>query len=184
MHPYKLRQIAHLLHRGGIIAYPTEGVFGLGCDPWNEATVERLLALKQRPLSKGLIVIAADFKQLQPLIEPVSDSAQGQLQATWPGPVTWVVPARDAPPWLRGDHTTLAVRVSAHPLVAALCRAWGGPLVSTSANISTRPPARTALAVRRHLGGQVDAIVPGQTQGARGPTPIRDLASGRLLRSG
>lgn len=183
MHTHKLRNIVRLLGSGGIIAYPTEGVFGLGCDPWNRHAVNRLLAIKKRSQSKGLIVIAAALDQLDALIEPLSESACARLEATWPGPVTWVLPARDAPVWLRGDHATLAVRVTAHPVAAALCRAWGGPLVSTSANISTRPPARTGLAVHRQLGRQVDAIVSGQTQGAKGPTEIRDLTSERVIRS-
>jgi L-threonylcarbamoyladenylate synthase len=182
MHPYKMRQIVRLLDQGGIIAYPTEGVFGLGCDPWNQSAVNRLLAIKKRPQSKGLIVIAATLEHLHSLIEPLSESACARLNATWPGPVTWVLPTRDAPTWLRGNHTTLAVRITAHPLAAALCRAWGRPLVSTSANISTRPPARTGLAVRRQLGQQIDAILSGQTQGARGPTEIRDLTTERVIR--
>jgi L-threonylcarbamoyladenylate synthase len=184
MHPYKMRKVVHLLGNGGIIAYPTEGVFGLGCDPCNQNAVNRLLAIKKRPQSKGLIVIAATLEQLHSLIEPLSESARARLEATWPGPVTWVLPAQDAPAWLRGDHNTLAVRITAHPLAAALCRAWGGPLVSTSANISTRLPARTALAVRRQLGQQVDAIVSGQTQGAKGPTEIRDLTTEQVIRAG
>jgi L-threonylcarbamoyladenylate synthase len=183
MQPYKMHQMIRILGSGGVIAYPTEGVFGLGCNPWNQSAVNRLLAIKKRPLSKGLIIIAATLEQLHSFIEPLSESARARLEVTWPGPVTWVLPAQDAPPWLRGDHTTLAVRVTAHPIAAALCRVWGGPLVSTSANISTRPPARTALAVRHQLGRQVDAIVAGQTQGAKGPTEIRDLATEQIIRS-
>lgn len=183
IHPYKMRKIVHLLERGGIIAYPTEGVFGLGCDPWNQHAVNHLLAIKKRPQSKGLIIIAAALEQLDSLIEPLPESDRARLEATWPGPVTWVLPARDAPTWLRGSHTTLAVRITAHPVAAALCQAWGKPLVSTSANVSTRPPARTGLAVRRQLGGQVDAIVSGQTQGAKGPTEIRDMATEQVIRS-
>ena len=180
--PWRRRDCVRCLRAGGIIAYPTEAVFGLGCDPGNETAVRRLLALKRRPLSKGLILIAASLAQLKPFIEPLDSAARTRLEAGWPGPLTWLLPARRAPVWLRGRHDTLAVRVTAHPLAAELCRAWGGPLVSTSANVGGRPPARTLLALRRRLGGKVDYIVPGQVGGAVRPTEIRDLASGRIVR--
>jgi len=184
MSPYRLRLLARLLRTGGVIAYPTEAVFGLGCDPSNEAAVRRILALKRRPIDKGLIIIAAEFAQLTPFLEPLSADLQARLESTWPGPVTWLVPARHAPIWLRGQHDTLAVRVTSHPLAAALCRAWSGPLVSTSANISSRQPARTAQAVRRQFGAELDAIAPGAVGSAARPSEIRDLLSGRVVRPG
>lgn len=144
--------------------------------------MRRLLALKRRPMSKGLILIAAGLEQLMPFIEPLDSAAQTRLEAGWPGPLTWLLPARRAPVWLRGRHETLAVRVTAHPLAAELCRLWGGPLVSTSANLAGRPPVRTLLALRRRLGGKIDCIVPGRVGGAARPTEIRDLASGRVVR--
>ena len=181
----QLRRAARIVARGGVIAYPTEAVFGLGCDPGNETAVRRLLAIKQRPMVKGLILIAADLAQLEPFIKPLDIESLSRVQATWPGPVTWLLPARSrVPVCLRGHHDTLAVRVTAHPLAAALCRIWGGPLVSTSANISGRPPARTALAVRRQLGQVVDYVLPGRVGGADRPTEIRDLRSGRVVRTG
>jgi L-threonylcarbamoyladenylate synthase len=182
--PYPLREGVRRLQAGAVIAYPTEAVFGLGCDPCNATAVGRLLAIKRRPVSKGLILIAASLAQLEPFIEPLEVASRARLVATWPGPITWLVPARQAPVWLRGAHATLAVRVTAHPLAAALCQAWGGPLVSTSANIGGRPPARSALAVRRQLGNRVDYIVPGRVGGACRPTEIRDLRSGRIIRPG
>jgi L-threonylcarbamoyladenylate synthase len=182
--PYRLREIVRRLRAGQIIAYPTEAVFGLGCDPCNATAVRRLLAIKRRPVSKGLILIAATLAQLEPFLEPLAAVFRARLEATWPGPLTWLVPARQAPGWLRGTHATLAVRVTAHPLAAALCRTWGGPLVSTSANRSGRPPARSALAVRRRLGNRVDYIVPGAVGGARQPTEIHDLRSGQIVRAG
>ncbi len=182
--PHQLREVVRWLRAGAVIAYPTEAVFGLGCDPCNAAAVGRLLAIKRRPVSKGLILIAASLAQLGPFIEPLEVASRARLEATWPGPITWLVPAQRAPVWLRGAHATLAVRVTAHPLAAALCRAWGGPLVSTSANSGGRPPARSTLAVRRRLGNQVDYIVPGAVEGACRPTEIRDLRSGRIVRAG
>lgn len=178
-----LRAVARVVQAGGIVAYPTEAVYGLGCDPRNERVVRRLLALKRRTLRKGLILIAADFTQLAPFLQPLSFDEQTRLAATWPGPYTWLVPTRaDTPYWLRGRHDTLAVRVTAHPLAAALCRACGHALVSTSANFSGRPPARNVLAVRRQLGRSIDALLPGPTGGADKPTEIRDLRSHRLVR--
>lgn len=176
---------AYRVRQGGIIAYPTEAVFGLGCDPRNESAVRRLLAIKRRPATKGVILIAADLEQLKPFIDPLDPQSLARLQATWPGPVTWLVPARyKAPTWLRGGHPTLAVRVTAHPVASALCRACGTPLVSTSANLSGQPPARSAEQVRRQLGRLLDYIVPGETGGAARPTEIRDLKSKRVVRSG
>ena len=185
MNPLRLRAAARIAQAGGLIAYPTEAVYGLGCDPRNEAAVRRLLALKRRPMHKGLILIAADFAQLAPFLQPLTAVDHARLAATWPGPYTWLIPARpDTPRWLRGRHETLAVRVTAHPLAAALCRACGHPLVSTSANFSGRPPARSALAVRRQLGTAMDYLLPGPTGGAAQPTEIRDLRSGRRVRRG
>ncbi len=179
----RLRAAARAVRAGGIIAYPTEAVYGLGCDPRDERAVLRLLALKRRPARKGLILVAADFAQIEPFLEPLSPADQSRLAATWPGPHTWLIPARPATPrWLRGRHDTLAVRVTAHPLAAALCRICGHPLVSTSANLSGRPPARTALAVRRQLGRHLDHILPGPTGGAAKPTEIRELRSGKRVR--
>jgi L-threonylcarbamoyladenylate synthase len=177
-----VRRLRHVLAAGGVIAYPTEAVFGLGCDPTDEQAVQRILTIKRRPWHKGLILIAADFSQLRPFVKPLPAAQRAQVEATWPGPVTWLLPALPrVPACLRGRHDSLAVRVTAHSLAAALCRAWGGPLVSTSANPSGRPPALTALAVRRHLGRQVDYIVPGVTGPARRPTEIRAL-DGRIVR--
>ncbi|HRY14299.1 MAG TPA: Sua5/YciO/YrdC/YwlC family protein [Candidatus Competibacteraceae bacterium] len=179
----RLRAVARIVETGGIVAYPTEAVYGLGCDPQNEWAVHRLLALKRRPIHKGVILIAADFTQLAPFLQPLSPDDQTRLAATWPGPYTWLIPTRaDTPYWLRGGHDTLAVRVTAHPLAAALCRACDHALVSTSANFSGHPPARNALVVRRQLGWSIDGLLPGSTGGAGKPTEIRDLRSGQLIR--
>ncbi len=185
MNQLRLRIAARVIRAGGLIAYPTEAVYGLGCDPRNERAVIRLLALKRRSIHKGLILIAADFAQLEPYLQPLAPPDRARLEATWPGPQTWLIPARTTVPrWLRGRHDTLAVRVTAHPLAAALCRACGHPLVSTSANRGGRPPARTALAVRRQMGRSLDDLLPGPTGGAAKPTAIGDLRTGQIVRSG
>ena len=180
---FSLRRAARIVNSGGVIAYPTEAVYGLGCDPANEAAVWRILKLKQRPMSKGLILIAAQFEHLTPWLAPLPETAHTELMKTWPGPVTWLLPIhQNTPQWLTGDHATLAVRVSNHPLVRALCQHLGGALVSTSANIAGRLPARNPLRVRRQFGTQIDCIVSARVGTASKPSVIRDWATGQVVR--
>ncbi|MDX1610424.1 MAG: Sua5/YciO/YrdC/YwlC family protein [Halofilum sp. (in: g-proteobacteria)] len=171
------------LARGGIVAYPTEAVFGLGCDPADAAAVDRLLALKGRPWQKGLILIAADETMLQPWIGPLDDDMRVRLEGSWPGPATWLLPAAtDCPQRVRGEHETIAVRVTDHPVAAALCRAWGGALVSTSANRGGGEPARDAATVRDLFGDDIEFVLDAPVGGLARPTPIRDARTGATLR--
>lgn len=182
-HP-AIRRIAGILSRGGVIAYPTEAVWGLGCDPRQRPAVERILELKGRPVSKGLILVAASIEQFEPFLSKVTPGQHRQLEATWPGPVTWLVPDNgQIPAWVRGDHPSVALRVSAHPVVAGICSAFGGPIVSTSANRAGMREAREATTVRRQFGRELDAIAPGRVGPASKPTEIRDLLTGVVLRS-
>lgn len=174
------------LRRGGVVAYPTEAVWGLGCDPFNEAAVVRLLALKQRPVDKGLILVAADTGQLDALVDwaALPDERRATVLASWPGAHTWTVPVTaQVPAWIRGSHASVAVRVSDHPTVVALCGAFGGPLVSTSANLTGQPPAFHREELDPALTGQLAAVCEGETGGLAAPTPIRDALSGQVLRS-
>lgn len=175
---------AAILRRGGLIAYPTEAVWGLGCDPWNQASVERLLALKRRDRGKGLILVAADGDQLAPWLATLDAQQRRQVCSVHEHPTTWLVPdpAAVAPVWIRGDHTSVALRISRHPGVMALCYSFGGPLVSTSANPAGLPPARSRLAAQRYFGAAVDYYLPGELGQAKGPSIIRDLISGKVLR--
>jgi L-threonylcarbamoyladenylate synthase len=174
---------AAAVRAGGIVAYPTEGVWGLGCDPRNRAAVERILELKGRPRDKGLILLAASEEQLAPFAAPFAPAVAARVRPTWPGPVTWIVAAgNDCPEWLTGGRRTLAVRVTPHPVAAELARTAGTALVSTSANVSGGAPARSAVEVRRLFGKALDAVVEGELGGLAGPTEIRDAASGRVLR--
>ncbi|WP_338576876.1 L-threonylcarbamoyladenylate synthase type 1 TsaC [Erwinia sp. E_sp_B01_1] len=174
------------LQQDAVIAYPTEAVFGLGCNPDSESAVMTLLALKKRPVEKGLILIAADYSQLQPYIDDSTLSAdqKEQMLATWPGPVTWVVSARaTTPAWLTGRFSSLAVRVSHHPDVQNLCNGFGKPLVSTSANLTGFPPCRTAAEVHEQFG-QTFPVLSGKTGGRENPSEIRDVLTGELIRQG
>ncbi len=175
---------ARVLSQGGIVAYPTEAVFGMGCDPLDAEAVARLLDLKGRAATMGLILLAGHRKQLDPWMARLRPDLEERLADAWPGPVTWIVPAaRWVPQWLTGGRDTLAVRVTAHRPAAALALAADTAIVSTSANRSGKAPARTALQVRRHFGPSLDAIVPGPVGGLARPTEIRDLATGRVLRA-
>jgi L-threonylcarbamoyladenylate synthase len=181
----QIDRAARCIVAGGVVAYPTEAVYGIGCLPFDELALDRIIALKRRDAGKGLIVVAATIEQLEPLAELPGGEIGRALQASWPGPVTWIVPARrDLPPALTGGRETIAVRVSSHPIVARLCRRTGSALVSTSANRSGHPPARSALAVRRALGPALDCVLSGPLGGGARPTEIRDAATGRVLRRG
>ena len=176
---------AAALRAGGIVAHPTEAVWGLGCDPLDEAAVLRLLALKQRDASKGLILAAGTIGQLDPLIdwEALPRECREAVTSTWPGPHTWIVPATAAvPARVRGDHAGVAVRVSAHPPLAALCAAFGGAIVSTSANHAGAPPPRRLIDIDPAILAGVDAILEGAAGGLDRPTAIRDALTGTVLR--
>ena len=182
---WPLRHAVETLRAGGVIAYPTEAVYGLGCDPLEYEAVDRIIALKQRDAAKGLILIASDLEQLLPFMTKLPDAVMKQLEASWPGPVTWVVPAAQSLPfWLSGGRETIAVRVTAHPLASALCRSADMALVSTSANKSGQPPARSALQVRSLFGENVDYVLPGELGALKKPTEIREALTGKVLRAG
>lgn len=182
--PWQLQQVAQTVRNGGVIAYPTEAVWGLGCDPWNEEAVLRLLALKDRPMHKGLILIADAIDQFDFLLDGLPDAWLAQLRDSWPGPNTWLVPHQNLlPEWITGQHDTVALRVTDHPLVKALC-AQTGPIVSTSANPAGRPSARSRLRVEQYFHGQLDGVLGGELGGRRNPSLIRDLRTGEVRRAG
>lgn len=175
------------IQAGGIVAYPTEAVWGLGCDPFNADAVQRLLEIKQRPASKGMIVIAATPEQALPYLfwDELPAARRRQILASWPGPNTWLVPCRpEVPTWLRGEHDTLAVRVTGHAVAAALCRAVGGLVVSTSANRAGETPARRFEQLNATLRARLDGWIAGDTDGLCAPSTIRDARSGVVLRGG
>ena len=158
-------------------------MYGLGCDPNNISAILDLLSIKKRPVAKGLILIAADFRHLQPYITRLDKAILDRMQKTWPGPVTWLIPAHpNVPAWLCGEHGTIAVRITAHPLAAALCATIDGALVSTSANYHRQPAARTALQVHQTFGARIDYILTGGVGGLRRPTEIRDVLTNQVIR--
>ena len=181
-----LEPVLQALKQGGVIAYPTEAVYGLGCDPDNEMAVTALLAIKQRPIEKGLILVAANYSQLLPYVDDQAIPLEKRYQifSSWPGHISWVLPAsKTAPKWLTGQFNTIAVRVSAHPVVQQLCSTYGKPLVSTSANLTGQPAIINIAELEQCLGDKLSAIVPGPLGGATQPSQIRDAISGNIVRS-
>ncbi|WP_061706997.1 L-threonylcarbamoyladenylate synthase type 1 TsaC [Pseudenterobacter timonensis] len=186
LQPGSVAYAVEVLKNEEVIAYPTEAVFGVGCDPDSEKAVNRLLALKQRPVEKGLILIAASFAQLEPYIDDsmLTEQQREIIFATWPGPVTFVFPARPTTSrWLTGQFDSLAVRVTDHPLVIELCEAFGKPLVSTSANLTGLPPCRSSREVIAQFGAEFP-VVDGETGGRLNPSEIRDALTGERFRQG
>ncbi|MCG8669891.1 MAG: Sua5/YciO/YrdC/YwlC family protein [Pseudomonadales bacterium] len=175
---------------GGVIAYPTEAVYGYGCDPFDQQAVLRLLSIKKRPWQKGLILLAANVTQIEPLLSPLTDSQRKQVLSAWPGPVTWLLPDPHhwVPNWIKGQFSSVAVRVTDHPIAKQLCEDWGGPIVSTSANRSGEPPCYQELPLRLRLQKtpvvqRPDFIVGGPTSGLSKPSEIRDLKTGNIVRA-
>lgn len=183
--PVTAQAAAIVLRSGGIVAHPTEAVWGLACNPVDEAATVRLLALKQRSVDKGLILVAGSIDQLAAWIDwsALPRAARARVLAGWPGPYTWIVPATAATPaWVRGSHAGVAVRVTAHPPVAALCAAFGGAIVSTSANRAGAPPPSRLGEIDAAILGGVDALLEGATGGLDRPTGIREAMTGHTLR--
>ncbi|MDR6937727.1 Sua5/YciO/YrdC/YwlC family protein [Luteibacter sp. 3190] len=179
-------EAAALLREGGVLAYPTEAVFGLGCDPHDREAFERLFALKGRPATQGVLLIASDFAQVERYIDraQVPDAVLAQVLASWPGPNTWIFPrSAEVPDWVAGAHAGIALRVTAHEPAAALCRAFGAPLVSTSANPHGEPPARDVATLERYFGERLDAALDAPLGGLDRPTVIRDALSGAMIRA-
>jgi L-threonylcarbamoyladenylate synthase len=180
---WHIREAVRKLGTGGVIAYPTESVYGLGCDPFDAAAVLHLLALKQRDIKHGVILIAARFEQLEPLLSPLPPAVRKRVSRPARTPVTWVLPCLpEIPAWLTGNHDTLAVRVTSHPVATQLCISWDGPLVSSSANLHGMAPATSPLAVRKAFNGRLDYILHGDNSATNVPSSVRDGITGKVLR--
>jgi L-threonylcarbamoyladenylate synthase len=173
---------ARILRSGGVIAYPTEGVFGLGCLPDDVGAVNRILQMKHRSPSKGLILIASNASQLDPWID--LPDASGIPEPDPDNPVTWIVPASEqVSRSVRGDNDGIAVRVTRHPVARAICEAVASPIVSTSANLCGQAAAVDPGDLHRQFGSLVDYIAAGDCGPSSGPSEIRILATGEVLRT-
>jgi L-threonylcarbamoyladenylate synthase len=177
-----VKKAGRILRNGGVVTYPTEGVFGLGCVPDSMHGIARILEIKQRDPAMGLILIASQREQLAPWTD--SDIESAKLESSAADPVTWIVPPADnLPYWITGSNSGVAVRITAHPVASALCDAAGSALVSTSANRSGHAPARTTYVLRRQFRDLVDYIVPGDCGPAPGPSEIRHYSTHKVIRA-
>lgn len=183
----QIEQAVKVLQQGGIIAYPTEAVYGLGCDPANISAVKKILQIKRREKEKGLILVAANFEQVKPFLKKLDAKTEEKLLSSWresDHAITWLVPVKESvSDYLRGQYDSLAVRVTRHPLVKKLCEEYGGAIVSTSANRATEEAARTSEQVKQIFNNEIDLVIEGETDSNAQPSEIRDALTGKIIRA-
>ena len=175
---------AHVMRQGGVVAHPTEAVWGLACDPFSETAVDYLLSIKGRPVEKGLILVSSDPSHFTELLSPLSSELRDRFLQKQSRPTTWIVPDinNQMPDWLKGKHSGLAVRVSTHPVIQEISHRFGGAIVSTSANPAGKTPAMSVREIRHYFKANLAYVVPGFLGGALRPSQIIDLESGRVIR--
>jgi len=180
---WRVSLIASALGAGKVVVCPAEGVLGLSCDPFDQDAVLALLQMKQRPVSKGLILVAADIEPFMPVLESLTTVQRDTLLASWPGPNTWLVPhCNYFPAWVTGSSDQVAIRVTSAPALQALCSQFGGALVSTSANPAGRPPAHANWQLRRYFGRDLPSL-PGGLDPVGKASTIRRVADGSVVRA-
>lgn len=176
-----IQQAVKIIQSGGVISYPTESVFGLGCDPLNESAVNRILRLKNRTVDKGLIIVAGDLKQLEAYIEISAEEEDKILKEK--SDTTWLVKKSPLTPnWVSGKHQKVAVRVSKHPLIVKLCQTINQPLISTSANPAGSTPATTSQQSSHYFSNNVDLYIDYENEGSGQPTQIKDITTDTVIR--
>ena len=182
MSPWALNRLSGAIAAGAVIGYPTDTIWGFGCDPLNAASVAHILQIKRRPVEMGVILLSSRLEYCEPFVR-IPAERRAEIESPAATPTTWLIDASPAcPEWIRGRHPTVAIRITDHPVLEALCAGFGRPLVSTSANRSGRPTVRNALQMRRQFGDELDAIVTGFDTGGSKASRIQSLASGQLLR--
>lgn len=185
MSPWLINRFGKAVQRGAVFAYPTDTIWGFGCHPLHAPAVHRILDIKQRPVNKGLILLASELSYLQPyLSNNLNNKEIHQLESITEQPTTWLVGAsKDCPIWLRGQFPTIAVRLTSHPFVQRLCDAIKAPIISTSANRSGCPTIRNAIQARRQFGAELDYIVEGFRSGGKKASKIKSLAGNQIIRA-
>ena len=182
--PVNYTKAVTLLRANGVIAYPTESCFGLGCNPKSASAVQRILKMKRRQQSMGVILVGGNLDHILPYLDNSAIPLLDKAMLTWPGPVTWILPAaKCVPHWITGQHQGLAVRISNHPGVKKLCHRFNGAIVSTSANPHGMPSARNSQQTAYYFGKKVDYILSGITSGNSRPSKIMNGETGLVLRN-
>ena len=177
---FYFKRLSQIIHAGGVIAYPTESVYGFGCDPLNKTAVKRILKIKQRSVNKGLIIVAADIKQIKPWVQNIPATIWQKVVNSYA--TNWVLPKSDLVPyWVSGDHQTVVVRISQHQIVQDICKYLGQPIISTSANVASRIELTSCIKVRKQFGKHLDFIVAGKV-GGLAPCRIIDPLNNLVLR--
>ena len=174
---------SNLLHDGEIIIYPTESIYGIGCDPWNESSVNKIYEIKNRPSNKPMIIVGSDIAHLEKLVDV--RSLNRSVIDSWPGHSTWLIPSnKSCPPWLKDAITAkVAIRISEHETVKKLCIDFGKPLISTSANLSEVLPSKDKAEIEKIFSSSIEYIVEGSLGGSESPSIIRDMLTGEIVRS-
>ena len=182
-------EAAQCLKQGQVLAYPTEAVWGLGCDPYNEQAFLDILQIKQRPIEKGVILLAGQIAQVEPLLEHLDPHIRQQVIESWSDrspserATTWLLPANEhIPTWIKGNHPKVAVRVTTHPICVALCNAFQGFIVSTSANPAGLSPARSLQDANQYFEQQVNYLN-GDLGLSQEPSRILDAETGAVVRA-
>jgi L-threonylcarbamoyladenylate synthase len=183
VHQWQYRKAIKTLKSGGVIAYPSESVYGLGCNPYNLQAVSDLLSVKHRSYKKGLIILVSDIEQASSLIEPLSTQQKQRIQNHHGRATTWLVNKSErTSPLLAGNHPKLAIRVTSNPVAKKLCEMMQGPIVSTSCNRNAKPTSRSAAVIRNKFYLPLAQIIPGAC-GGEPASRIVDLESGQILRA-
>ncbi|VXA56887.1 putative ribosome maturation factor (dsRNA-binding protein) (RimN) [Acinetobacter proteolyticus] len=184
-----ISEAAHLLKQGQVLAYPTEAVWGLGCDPFNEQAFQEILELKHRPIEKGVILLAGHLDQVEHLLQDLNADLRQQVIASWSNRLeteratTWLLPAdQSIPTWIKGQHPLVAVRVTTHPLCMALCQQFGGFIVSTSANPAGLAPAQHLDDAQAYFGNNLNYLQ-GDLGLSREPSRILNALTGEVVRA-
>ncbi len=184
MSPWAINRLSRQIKFGAVIAYPGDTIWGFGCHPLLKDSVDRILQIKQRSASKGLILLSSELDFCLPYISShLSANDIALLKKSTPQPTTWLIPAsRNCPSWLRGGFSTIAIRIPNHPFIKALCNELESPIVSTSANISGKTTIRNSIQARRLFANQLDHIISGYQSGTGRPSEIKSLESGDIIR--
>jgi L-threonylcarbamoyladenylate synthase len=170
---------SEIIKNGGNAIYPTEGIYGIGCDPFNKSSVENIFDIKGRDLTKNFIILASNIKYLKRIIDNNLFKNKALIDGSF---TTWVVPTnKDCPLWLSANKS-IAIRITNHPVVDELCENIGGPVISTSANCSNQKYTDNITAIENIFDGKIDCIVKGQLGNEKKSSMIKDILTNKILR--